>query len=265
VRYHGAPVRIKHASLAIIGGMVPDRLREALADADDGLAARFIFLWPDPIPIARLADRGDAEAEQRRNTLMTAARQLRAIAMGANDRGEPAPRALRLDSDAFKLFDELRQDAMERARSANGLAAGWHGKTPGRALRVALVYEMLAWAGHDGPEPVSVSADAVARAGDYLDYAAGMLDRVTGGLAIGRAEGDAAIVARHILAACTSKLNERDLYQAAGFAWARDARRRATALRVLEEAGWIRRAPVAYHGRPRSDWRVSPRLSEAPR
>jgi hypothetical protein len=43
VRYHGEPIRIEHASLSIIGGMVPDRLREVLAGADDGLAARLIY------------------------------------------------------------------------------------------------------------------------------------------------------------------------------------------------------------------------------
>lgn len=265
VKYNGAPVRIEHASLAIIGGMVPDRLRETLADADDGLAARLIFIWPDPMPIARLADHGNAQAADRRNTLMMAARGLGEIPIDADDHAEAAPRALRLDPDAFKLFDELRQDAMARARSAHGLAAGWHGKNPGRALRLALVYEMLAWAVRGGPEPVSISADAVARAGGYLVYAAAMLDRVLGGLAIGQAERDAAIIARHILSAGCSELNERHLYQTAGFAWARDAKRRTAALRVLEEASWMRRAPSADHGRPRADWHVSPRLMEAVR
>ena len=42
---------------------------------------------------------------------------------------KPAPRILRLDDDALRLFDELRREAMERARSARGLAAGWHGNT----------------------------------------------------------------------------------------------------------------------------------------
>jgi hypothetical protein len=41
VKNHDKPVRIKHAALAIVGGMVPDRLRAALADTDDGLPARF--------------------------------------------------------------------------------------------------------------------------------------------------------------------------------------------------------------------------------
>jgi hypothetical protein len=54
VKFDGVPLRIEHASLSIIGGMVPDRLREALAEADDGLPARFIFMWPEPVPIAPL-------------------------------------------------------------------------------------------------------------------------------------------------------------------------------------------------------------------
>jgi hypothetical protein len=268
VRYHGAPVRIEHVSLAIIGGMVPDRLRKALADADDGLAARLIYVWPDPAPIARLADRGGVDAAQRLQTLITTARRLRTLAMGTDDHGVPAPRALWLDDDARTMFDDVRHDAMTRARSAHGLAAGWAGKNPGRVLRLALIYQLLAWVtvGDSAPEPANVSADAMARAGDYIDYAAAMLDRVTGGLAIGRAEADAASIARNILArppaTRTAPLNERELYQTPGYTWARDAERRAAALHVLDHAGWIRRPTVTGGGRPRGDWQVSPRLWE---
>jgi hypothetical protein len=271
VKYHGKPVRIEHASLAILGGMVPDRLREALADADDGLAARLIFVWPDPEPIAPLNDRGDKDARDRRTMLLTAARRLRALAMGTDAHGAPAPRGLPLDDDARKLFDEVRRDAMTRSRSACGLAAGWHGKNPGRALRLALDYELLAWAAceDDVPEPKCVSADAMARAGDYIEHASAMLDRVAGGLAIGRAEADAAAIARYIYAGEPAKrakpLNERELYQASGYAWARDAERRAAALAVLDHAGWIRRPAAARQGRPRGDWEVSPRLCEQTR
>jgi hypothetical protein len=84
VRYHGAPIRIEHATLAIVGGMVPDRLRKTLKDADDGLVARLILVWPDSVPIASLADRGATDALRRRDMLMGAARWLRGLQMGAD-------------------------------------------------------------------------------------------------------------------------------------------------------------------------------------
>ena len=57
VKHRGQPLRIPRATLAMLGGMQPDRLREALAGADDGLAARFAYVWPDPLPILPLPKR----------------------------------------------------------------------------------------------------------------------------------------------------------------------------------------------------------------
>jgi hypothetical protein len=273
VKFDGTPVRIEHASLAIIGGVVPDRLREALAEADDGLAARFCYVWPEPRPIAPLKKCGDTEAARRREKLRMTARKLRALAMGSDNTGTAAPQALRLEGNAYDLFDAQRQEAMRLARAASGLAAGWHGKNPGRTLRLALVYELLGWAarGDRAPELTSVAADAVVRAGGYIDYGAAMLERVTGGLAVGRAEAGAAQVARYLLAIAQGapahsrlkSLNERALYQTHGFTWARDPKRRREAFEALYHAGWLRSSPVDGQGRPRGDWEVNPRIVEA--
>jgi hypothetical protein len=262
VKHRGQPVRIDRAALAILGGMQPDRLREALAGADDGLAARLAYVWPDPAPIMPLARESDATARTRRDRLLLAARQLYGLAMDGDAAGEPAPRILGLDSDAFRLFDELRCEAMHRARSSRGLAAGWHGKTPGRALRLALVYELLAWAGGASVEPRAVTADAMIRAAGYLDYLTAMLDRVTAGLAIGLAQADAAAIARDIVARRSPRLNERELYQRPGWSWLRDGDRRAGAFRALVGAALIRKPVRAGKGRPPGDWEVSPRLWE---
>jgi hypothetical protein len=264
VKHRGLPVRIGRTSLAILGGMQPDRLREVLAGPDDGLTARIIYVWPEPVSIAPLQSDDDG-ARKRHHRLISAARRLYRLEMDGHPPGELAPRILRLDPDALRLFDEVRREAMERGRSSRGLAAGWHGKTPGRALRLAIVYELLGWAGGAEGEPRAVSADAMARAAGYLDYAAAMLDRVTAGLAIGRTEADAAVIARYILATRGGALNERALYQRPGWAWLRDRTRRAAALHVLAEAGWIRPAAPAGRGRRPGDWEISPHLSEAGR
>jgi hypothetical protein len=263
VKYRGQPVRIDRTALAILGGMQPDRLREALAGADDGLAARLAYIWPDPAPITPLASESDTMACTRRDRLVLTARRLYGLAMDGEAAGALAPRVLRLDDDTFRLFDELRCEAMERARSSRGLAAGWHGKTPARALRLALVYELMAWTGGDGAEPCVIRADAMARAGGYLDYLAAMHDRVTAGLAIGCAEAGAAVIARHIQANPRARLNERELYQRSGWSWLRDRERRAAALRVLVDARLIRAPARDGKGRPPGDWEVSPRLWEA--
>jgi hypothetical protein len=273
VKFNAVPLRIEHTSLSMIGGMVPDRLREALAEADDGLPARFFFPWPEPVPVAPLRQRGAVDAAEHRNTLESAAQRLHALKMGDDYQGQPAPIALRLDGIATGLFDEQRQEQMQRARAASGLTGGWHGKNPGRLLRLALVFEYLAWAVSDGstPEPTSVSADAVVRAGGFIDYTAVMFERVMAGLAITRAQADAAQIARHMLAiaqaapprAQLKPLNERSLYQRAGFSWARNAQRRAEAFTTLCDAGWLRRPQTDAHGRPRGDWEVNPRLLEA--
>jgi hypothetical protein len=267
VKYRDEPVRIEHASLAIIGAIVPDRLREVLADADAGLAARFLYVSPEPAPIARLINRGDDDAGKRREKIMSAARQLRALDMGADQRGTPMPRALQLSIDAYDLFDTLRCASMQRARDLHGLAAGWHGKTPGRILRLALTYELLAWAAHGDSkavDPVLISVDAIARAGRYLDYAAAMLDRVTAGMAIGSDDEHAAAIGRYLVATRAATLNERDLSRMAGFSWARQREPRRAALKLLEAEGWIRRpAPGVQVGRPRAEWDVSPRLAES--
>jgi hypothetical protein len=254
---------------------VPDRLREVLAEADDGLAQRFIYAWPEPVQIGPLYESDAVDAAERRSMLHATARLLRTLEMGAGDHGQPAPRLLPLDRDALRLFDEQRQDAMRRAQAASGLAAGWHGKNPGRVLRLALVFELLSWAARSEsrPEPASVSADSIARAGGYIDYAAGMLERVTGGLAVGRGEVDAAQIARRVLAiarrappqARLKPLNERSLYQQRGFGWARDAKRRREAFLILRDAGWVRAAEGNSQGRPRGDWNVNPGILEAAR
>jgi hypothetical protein len=259
VKHHGVPVRIPCTSLAIFGGLQPDLLRQLLGGADDGLVARFIYVWPAPVAIADLSAGDDAAALKRREKVVSAGRRLVELAMSADPSGALTPKVLGLDGDAFALFQVQRRDALKKARASRGLAAGWHGKTPTRLLRLVLVYEMLRWSAGSGREPHTVSADAMARAGRYLDYACKMFDRVTAGLAIEPAEADAAVIARGILdtAPAPKMLNERELYQRS--AWLRDRVRRNDALSILAEAGWIRLAAVAGKGRPRGDWEVNPK------
>jgi Protein of unknown function (DUF3987) len=261
VKHRGEPIRIARGALAIVGGMQPDRLRQALAGPDDGLGARFAYVFPEPVPIAPLSCEADASARARADRLLTAARRLSALAMDCGQ-DEPTPRLLRLDPEAFALFDDMRREAMTRARSARGLGAGWHGKNPGRALRLAIVFDFLSWTARGGEEPSAVGADAMARAGEYLDYLGIMLDRVAAGLALSAAESDAAAILRHILATRPQRINERDLYQRPDWSWLRESARRAAAFAELEHRWIVHRAVRTGKRRPAGDWDASPRLCE---
>ena len=140
VKFNGVPLRIAHTSLAVIGGIVPDRLREALAAADDGLPERFIFVWPDPLPIAPLCELGAADAAQRRNMLDTAASRLHALKMGTDYHGQPTPIPLRLTGDAFAPFrgTTARSNAASAGRKRIGRRMAWEEPRPRAAPRVGV-------------------------------------------------------------------------------------------------------------------------------
>ncbi len=264
VKHRGEPVRVPYSSLAIAGGLQPDKLKEALNAADDGLAARFAYVWPEPVSYHDLNNEQDDMAMARINTLAKAACRLHGLAMGQNEHGEPVPHLLSLDKDGLALLNEIRRDAITRARAAHGLAAGWHGKTPARVLRLALVIEYLRWAMavQDAPPPTMVTAESIAHAGAYDDYLGDMFERVMAGLQIDSVESDAAKVGRVLVREKLEKINERALYQRAGFSFLRDKDCRRRTFQALAEASFIRPAAAVGKGRPPGDWDVNPRLKE---
>jgi hypothetical protein len=267
-KHSGQPVRLSHASLAILGGLQPDKLKEALAGADDGLAERFLYIWPAAAAyrdLNILNNEQEAAVRRRAELLLNAGRRLRALKMGQNERREPVPIGVGLEPDAFQLLNEIRRDADAKAKSSNGLAAGWYGKTPARALRLALVFQLLGWAmgSREAPEPRCITASAIADAGEYLDYAGEMLEHVLAGLIVDQPESDAAQIGKMLIRDNLEMVNERTLYQQAGFSHLRDATRRRAAFDVLIEAGFLQKAQAKDKGRPASDWLVNPALGRA--
>lgn len=259
VKLNGVPVRVPYASLSIVGTLQPDRLREIFSGPDDGLAARFLYFWPDPIPPGRPTGVG---AEGRSAKLLAAFRRLRALDWDRDHNGEPVPKVLRLDVEALDVLDKIRVEVAEANRADTGIIAGWRGKNQGRLLRLGLVFELLEWSWHGGSEPNLVSGESIRRAADYLDYANAMMLRAVGELAHTLAQRDAAKIARLILAERPSMLNERVLYQREGFSDLRDKDRRTAAFGELVAGGWLRQPSRGSAGRPRSDWEVNPRLFE---
>lgn len=169
--------------------------------------------------------------------------------------------------DAAAELHMWRLEVAELAANAVGLMLSWLGKLPGLAVRLALVFEMLAWSEtpEGAPEPEAVGERAVASAITFLrDFALPMATRTFGAAALPQAERDARVLARWLFQQrqLPDKINARDLRRRGDGPAIPDAERMEVALRELEAAGWCRPAfRTAGIGRARKDWEVNPKLA----
>jgi hypothetical protein len=44
------PIDVQHLAVAWFGTIQPERLGQVMCDPDDGLLARFSWVWPEPVP-----------------------------------------------------------------------------------------------------------------------------------------------------------------------------------------------------------------------
>jgi hypothetical protein len=260
---HPAPVRIPHLSVCVLGGIQPDVLGSLLLRGDDdGLASRFLFAWPEPVPPKR------PEKAQRDSSALDALRQLRALEMEESSPGEAAPKILQLSETAADLFDGWRQQ--HHTEVAHGRLAGWWGKSPGIVLRLSLILELLWWSADSGnEEPKVVSSAAVGAAATLIeDYFKPMAERAFGSAALPPEERDAAAIANWVLQARPEVLNTRELRRDVRLPGLTRAEEINRACVVLEEAGWLKRTRQRYGdtpGRYRSDYVINPTVFASPR
>lgn len=253
------PVVIQHLLWSISGTIQPDRVGTLLLTGDDdGLAARFLYCWPDPLPPRRPTCRADTDAALAR------LRRLRNISWPT----DPEPAVLPFTEEAAASLHYWRIEISEREASAAGLMLSWLGKLPGLAVRLALIFQLLAWtASPEGTaEPDAIDELAVTAAIAFLrDFAIPMARRTFGAAALPQAERDARSVARWLIQQnpVPNTVNARELRRRGDGPAISDAERIEAALRELEAASWCRPASrSAQGGRPRKDWEINPRLTE---
>jgi hypothetical protein len=255
---HPEPIRIPHLSVGALGGVQPDVLAQSvLTGNDDGLSARFLFIWPSPVVPKRPQLAPNAQAA------LVALRKLRDLHLGEGDQGDPVPRVLRLTDEAANLFDEWRREHV--LMEPEGQFASWWGKMPGTLLRLALVLELLWWAGSDeAPEPLTITKAAVGASAVLVDdYFKPMAERTYGDAALPSDEKSAATLARWILKNRPKTINARKLRREArlpGLSHAEDVR---DAITLLVDAGWLRENPSRDGGTPgrqKADYTVNPKL-----
>ena len=143
-----AQVRIDHLSIGIVGNIQPDRLASLLLKADDdGMLARFCPFCPLLSPLKKPENMPDAAFAER------AFGRLYDLAIPLGPNGVPSPGLVPFNEDAQDMLQAFREQARRWETAADGLLLSFIGKTPGLAVRLALVFAFLDWAASDDEIP----------------------------------------------------------------------------------------------------------------
>jgi len=253
----GGSIRIPRLSIGVFGGIQPDRLTSLLFTGDDdGLPARFIWVWPDPLPPVR------PTGSPAKDAVMSGLRRLASLRPGETEGGE-FPILMRLDPKAADTLQEWRLEHTVAIRGKSGMVESAWGKLPGTLVRIAMILELSTWAllPAGTPEPATISEASLLRALLLVeDYLKPMMDRVYGDAALPQDERNAASLARHIAHNGLTAINVREMSRSARIPGIKDKAAMKAAIGALVEAGWLRQDETPTGGRRRSDFLVNPKV-----
>lgn len=252
---HDGSFTVPNLSISIAGGIQPDKLHRFLQKGDDdGLSARFLFLWPSAVPPKQPAVRPNTGAA------LSAMRRLRDLMMTSAANGRSAPHLCKLAPEAVEHLNEYRNRLYSEEQEAHGLYLSWLGKNSGRALRIALVIEFMIWAAEGGENPpIQVSEKTFLSVLSLLsDYFAPMAIRSFDSAALPVEMADAVIIAKYIRGKRCRTISSRDIQRV--LLRGRKAPTITEALEALVEAGWLRHpfSDTSTGGRPKREYEVNP-------
>lgn len=125
---------LKYFAVSILQGIRPDRLKAALQEGDESIAARFLYAWPGPQPYRALTSAVSPDDEE----VLKRLRHLSLLARTPED-----PCELRFDERGVKALDAVLAAAHADRSKAEGLEAAWLGKAGAVIVRLAGALELL--------------------------------------------------------------------------------------------------------------------------
>lgn len=253
---HKTSTRIPRLSIAVLGGIQPDRLNNLLLKGDDdGLPARFLMVWPAPVAPYRPTQLASP------SEVLSALRRLHGLAMGSDDNGRATPTVLRLSIEAAGVFEEWRLEHARESPSGGKLASHF-GKLPGLTLRLALILEMLHFVfSSRQTEPKEVGRAALLGALRFVDdYVIPMAERIYGEASLPDADRLGRTLARWVIKNKPEVINTRVLLRSVHLPELNSTEKIRMAVNRLAEAEWLWPAADPTGGRPRNDYRVNPRV-----
>ncbi len=253
-RSRSQPLHLPKFPVGVIGTIQPDRIADTLDGQDDGMAARFLYCWPEPVDYVPLLDRPVVEDDEPLELLQ----RIAAIAATAAQ-----PRVLTFEIEAVHELDLLLASLAAEAEAIGGLEGGWLGKAKGSVARLAVVLMLMHWSEDDNaavPRSIGRAAarSAVALWRDYFrPHASAVFNQA------GRADRDrlARRVLRWIQTTGTTEVSRENVRREA-LAHAVDAEGADKVIARLEAGGVLRLVPMAKgRGRPARRWCVNPAVA----
>ncbi len=250
------PIIIEHLSVAVLGGTQPDKLDTLLVHSgDDGLLARFLTVFPDPVDLKRPTVTLDTATPER------AFKRLHGLSGTSDEHGCKRPFFLHLNEDAQTGLQTFRVQCREWEGQSTGLMKSHIGKLPGLAVRVSMVLALLDWAIDDNAETVScITAEHLGRACHYVgEHLRGHAHRAYGVASVSREISNARTVANIICDEGLSILNVRNIQHRGRPGLGKSADIKA-AFSVLIDAGWLMQVSTGTGGRPSQHYAVNPKV-----
>ncbi len=256
-RSRSGPLHLEKFPVSVVGSIQPDRLTEAFAGSDDGMAARFLFAWPAATPYTSLKERHIPDDDGALAMLQAIARIAGTI---------ETPRVLAFEEEALDLYDTfLGKYLHPEAAAAEGFEEGWLGKGRGTVARLAGLLTLLDWSERANEEaPRTVHKQAVHRAiliwGDYFRAHAQAIFNQSG-----RSDLDRVLrrVVKWLRAERSRTVSREDIRRHA-LSQTVTAEEAGIVIEHLEEAGILRAAATDpdKRGRPAKRWDVNPAVRE---
>jgi hypothetical protein len=254
-RQKAPAIKIPRCAVAVSGGTQPEKLATLFHDADDGLLARFLWLWPEAIPFHLGTKPPNTE------WAIAAFDRLRLLDLAKDASGDTRPNIVALDPAARPDLEAFGQAMQARQQQAGGLMRSAFGKARGIALRLSLVLEFLWWCGREGFDapPAVISCEAFAAAASLVtDYFMPMAERVYGDAAATDIERRVATLARWVLKTWAAEVHIRHLQRKVRLP---DLRNAATIKATCEEmvkAGWLIAPKLGIAAESKRVYRVNP-------
>lgn len=158
------PLTIDRLTIAVMGGVQPDRLKTLLFNADDdGLLARFLPIWPEPAPLRRPGAWADEDLMRR------VIEKLLTLNLMTDESDQKRPCIVNFTEGARDLMDEFRQAVRCWEGETEGLMLSFTGKLPGLAARLSLVLAFLDWASEGAEEPHQITVEHLGRAAHLVE------------------------------------------------------------------------------------------------